>query len=114
MGAGALLDKIKFNKLMAVMATILTILLLSIFFIAQVSFPGLIICIWIVYALSFSHFSTVPAQAISLFKSPLNSVVVGTIGLADTFSYLALGIINKFIIAKNDDHDMYLWFFITL
>jgi len=112
--AGALLDKIRFNRLMPVISAFLTILLLSIFFIGQVSFPGLIISIWIVYALSFSHFSTVPAQAITLFKSVHNSVVVGTIGLADTFSYLALGIINKFILAKDEDHNMFLWFFITL
>jgi len=112
--AGALLDRIRFNRLMPVIAALLTILLLSIFFIAQVSFPGLLITIWIVYALSFSHFSTVPAQAITSFKSIHNSVVVGTIGLADTFSYLALGIINKVFMVQDDHHDMFLWFFITL
>jgi len=112
--AGALLDRIRFNRLMPVIAALLTILLLSIFFIAQVSFPGLLITIWTVYALSFSHFSTVPAQAITSFKSIHNSVVVGTIGLADTFSYLALGIINKVFMVQDDHHEMFLWFFITL
>jgi len=112
--AGALLDRIRFNRLMPVIAAFLTILLLSIFFIAQFSLPGLIVSIWTVYALSFSHFSTVPAQALNLFKSTHNSVVVGTIGLADTFSYLALGFINRFIMSKEDDHNMFLWFFIIL
>jgi len=112
--AGALLDRIRFNRLMPVIAALLTILLLSIFFIGQVSFPGLLITIWTVYALSFSHFSTVPAQAINSFKSIHNSVVVGCIGLADTFSYLTLGIINKVLMVQDDDDDMFLWFFITL
>merc|ERR1712013_103304 len=112
--AGALLDRIRFNRLMPVIAAFLTILLLSIFFIGQVSFPGLLITIWTVYALSFSHFSTVPAQAINSFKSIHNSVVVGCIGLADTFSYLTLGIINKVLMVQDEDNDMFLWFFITL
>merc|ERR1719222_574425 len=105
--AGALLDRIRFNRLMPVISAFLTILLVSIFFISQVSFPGLIISIWTVYALSFSHFSTVPAQAIILFPSVHNSVVVGTIALADTFSYLTLGFINKFILDQEDDHNMF-------
>ena len=68
-------------------------------FFVQVSFPGLVTCIWLIYGFSFCHFSTVPAQvffskqisiflhsfqAIGLFRHPLNSVVVGTIG--KTFS----------------------------
>lgn len=112
--AGALLDRIKFSRLMPLVSGLLTILLLSIFFIAKTSLPGLIICIWIIYGLSFSHFSTVPAQTISLFKNVNNSVVVGTIGLADSFSYLLLGIINKLIMSQDEDPNMYLWFFITL
>ena len=36
------------------------------------------------------------------------------LGLADTFSYLALGIINKVFMVQDDHHEMFLWFFITL
>ena len=32
---------------------------------SQVSFPGLVTCIWLIYAFSFCHFSTVPAQVFS-------------------------------------------------
>ena len=31
-------------------------------FFVQVSFPGLVTCIWLIYGFSFCHFSTVPAQ----------------------------------------------------
>ena len=34
--------------------------------------------------------------------------------MADTFSYLTLGIINKVLMVQDDDQDMFLWFFITL
>jgi predicted MFS family arabinose efflux permease len=60
--AGALLDRFRFNRLMPVLAALLTIILICIFFIGQTSFVGLIICNWSIYLLSFSHFSTVPAQ----------------------------------------------------
>jgi len=112
--AGALLDRVKFNHFMPAISAVLTVLLLSIFFIAQESVIGLIVCIWIIYALDFSHFSTVPAQTISLFNNANTSVVIGTIGLADSFSYLALGILNKFIISQEEDEKMFLWFFVTL
>merc|ERR1719508_540311 len=97
---------------MSVIAALLTLDLLSIFFIAKTSFLGLIICTCIIFALNFSHFSTVPAQAISLFKGVHSSVVVGAIGLSDTFAYGTLGIINKLIMSR--DLNMFLWFFLTL
>jgi len=112
--AGALLDRFRFSRLMPVIASLLTVILLSIYFIAKTSFIGLIICTWLVYALDFSHFSTVPAQTINLFPGVHSSVVVGTVGLSDSFSYAALGIINKLIMSKDDDPRMFLWFFMTL
>ena len=33
----------------------------------QVSFPGLVVCIWLVYSFSFCHFATVPAQVYMFF-----------------------------------------------
>ena len=62
--AGALLDRFRFNHLMPVIAALLTIILICIFFIGQTSFVGLIICTWSIYFLSFTHFSTVPVQVI--------------------------------------------------
>ena len=96
--AGALLDKYQFNRVMPAFAAILTVILASIFFISQESVVCLVICVWTIYALSFAHFGTVPAQVsvlmflwflyvfftflqtIGLFRSVHNSVVVGTIG----------------------------------
>ena len=60
--AGALVDRFKFNQVMPVIASLLTIVLLSIFYIGKLSFIGLIICMWSIYGLSFVHFSTGPAQ----------------------------------------------------
>jgi len=112
--AGALLDKYQFNRVMPAFAAILTVILASIFFISQESVVGLVICVWTIYALSFSHFGTVPAQTIGLFRSVHNGVVVGTIGLADSFSYAFLGLVNKFIMSNEDDPLMFLWLFVTL
>jgi len=112
--AGTLLDRIRYRILMPIMAGCLCALLLSTFWVAKVSFPGLVVCIWLIYGFSFCHFSTVPAQAIGLFRHPLNSVVVGTIGLADTFSYGALGILNSVVMSKDSDPLMFLYLFIVL
>ena len=64
-----------------------------------------------------------------LFKSEHNSVVVGTIGnlhllnkimiiiavgLSDTFAYASLGMLNQFILSRDEDPNMFLWFFIAL
>ena len=39
----------------------------KIFLLLQVSFPGLVVCIWLIYGFSFCHFSTVPAQVLFSF-----------------------------------------------
>ena len=53
-------------------------------------------------------------QTLKLFDSEHASVVVGSIGLSDSFSYAALGLINTFIISREEDERMFLWFFLTL
>eukprot|EP00092_Neocalanus_flemingeri_P020675 GFUD01022405.1.p1 GENE.GFUD01022405.1~~GFUD01022405.1.p1 ORF type:complete len:473 (-),score=85.93 GFUD01022405.1:37-1455(-) len=111
---GALLDWISFRWLMSSMASILTIVLLSTFFISEISFTGLAICIWMINALSFSHFSTIPVQTINLFQKNQNSVVQGAIGFSDTFAFATLGLVNSFIMSRVQDEKMFLWFFITL
>jgi len=112
--AGSLMDRFRFNRLMPSIAFLLTVVLISVPFIGEVSFGGLLVCIWIIYALSFTHFTTVPAQTINNFKSPLNSVVVGTVGLADTFSYAFLWVVNSLIMSRDKDPNMFLWLFISL
>ena len=61
-----------------------------------------------------------------MFRHPLNSVVVGTIGktigklpfkcagLADTFSYGALGILNSLVMSNDSDPFMFLYLFVVL
>jgi len=112
--AGTLLDRIRYRILMPTVAGCLCALLLATYWVAKVSFPGLVTCIWLIYGFSFCHFSTVPAQAIGLFRHPLNSVVVGTIGLADTFSYGALGILNSLVMSNDSDPLMFLYLFLVL
>ena len=61
-----------------------------------------------------------------MFRHPLNSVVVGTIGktigkmplkcagLADTLSYGALGILNSLVMSNDSDPFMFLYLFVVL
>ena len=50
----------------------------KIFLLLQVSFPGLVVCIWLIYGFSFCHFSTVPAQVLfSCYWYFLHSPLLG-------------------------------------
>lgn len=111
---GYLLDRIRFNILMPGIFFTLTVVCLSTFFISQVSFIGMIICIFLIYLLSFCHFSVIPAQCINLFSGPHVSVVQGSVGLADTFGYFCVGIINSLVMSRDEDPKMFLWFFLVL
>ena len=87
---------------------LLTIDLICIYYIGQY-FIGLLFCVWVVYFLGFAHFSTIPAQVLNagklilltntpqahkLFPGQFTYVVIGCVGLAESFSYGALGILN--------------------
>ena len=93
--AGFLFDKVGYSKLMSACGVLLTINLASIYFVGQQSFIGLIISVWLVYFLGFTHFSTIPAQALKLYPGPNSYVVFGCIGLGETFSYALLAILNS-------------------
>lgn len=45
---------------------LLSVVLSSIYFLGQVSFIGIIACVWCLYMLAFANFSTIPAQVSSL------------------------------------------------
>ena len=62
--AGFLLDHVQFRVMMPVISLLLTINLASIYFIAQHSFIGLIVSVWLIYLLGFAHFATIPAQVL--------------------------------------------------
>ena len=49
----------------------------------------------------------------SLFPGSHGHVVLGAIGLAETFSYAALGVINKVILSEETEN-MFLLLFLTL
>ena len=59
--AGVLIDRFDYSKLMSAFGLLLTINLVSIYFVGKY-FIGLLICVWLVYLLAFGHFSTIPAQ----------------------------------------------------
>ena len=62
--AGLLLDHVQFRVMMPVISLLLTINLASIYFVAQYSFIGLIVSVWLIYLLGFAHFATIPAQVL--------------------------------------------------
>ena len=62
---GWLLDYMEFRVLMPVISLLLAINLASIYFVAQNSFLGLIVSVWLIYLLGFAHFTTIPAQVFS-------------------------------------------------
>ena len=47
---------------MPIISLLLAINLASIYFVAQSSFLGLIVSVWLIYLLGFAHFATIPAQ----------------------------------------------------
>ena len=59
--AGFLVDKFVYKKLMTTCGVLLTFNLLCIYFLEHY-FIGILICVWIVYFIGFTHFSTIPAQ----------------------------------------------------
>ena len=107
------MDHLQFRVLMAVISVILTINLAAIYFIGQQSFIGLIISVWLIYLLGFTHFASIPAQTLTLFPGSHGHVVLGAIGLSETFSYLALGVINL-VIMSGETKEMFLTLFLTL
>jgi len=57
-----LLDKYPFNRVNSAFCFVLTGCFLAIYFVARISWEGLVALIWAIFGLSFSHFSTVPTQ----------------------------------------------------
>ena len=49
-----------------------------------------------------------------MFPGPNTYIVIGCIGLAESFSYGALGILNAVIMSDDSNPNMFLIFFITL
>ena len=66
--AGYMVDKFVYKKFMTTCGVLLTLNLLSIYFVGQY-LVGILICVWLVYFIGFTHFSTIPAQVSVLNKS---------------------------------------------
>lgn len=58
--------RFRFSRLMPTLALLDAAVLVAIFFIGQAAFPAMLAALWTAYALSFAHFSTVPAQVLNL------------------------------------------------
>ena len=54
----------EFRVLMPVISLLLAINLATIYFVAQNSFLGLMVSVWLIYLLGFAHFATIPAQVL--------------------------------------------------
>ena len=59
--AGYMVDKFVYKKLMTTCGVLLTLNLLSMYFAGQY-IVGILVCVWLVYFIGFTHFSTIPAQ----------------------------------------------------
>ena len=60
--SGLLIDRVGYNKLMTGIGLLLTLDLATIYFLGQLHFSALIICVWLVYFFAFAQFSTITAQ----------------------------------------------------
>ena len=58
------MDKFGYSKLMSLVGILLTIDLVSVFYVGQLHFSALIIAVWLVYFFAFAQFSTITAQVI--------------------------------------------------
>ena len=126
---GILVDYFQFRVVMPALSLLLAIIFASIFFIGQQSFIGWMMMFWLINLLSFAHFSCIPAtvksdnqiilqylilsQTLSLFPGKCGSVTLGAIGLSETFSFFAFGVMNSLIFSA-DDINHFLVLFLTL
>ena len=62
--SGFLIDKFGYSKLMSLVGVLLTIDLVSVYYVGQLHFSALIIAVWLVYFLAFAQFSTITAQVL--------------------------------------------------
>jgi len=108
---GALMDKLSYRVLMPTICAVLSLALVCIFWVGHAAFEGYYALIWLAYLLSFSHFASVPTQAIKLFQSQ-SSIILGAIGLSDSASYFTVAILN--MICFSTDTPLFMPFFVSL
>ena len=60
--SGFLIDKFGYSKLMSLVGILLTIDLISVYYVGQLHFSALIVAVWLVYFFAFAQFSTITAQ----------------------------------------------------
>ena len=72
--SGLLIDRVGYNKLMTGIGLLLTLDLATIYFLGQLHFSALIICVWLVYFFAFAQFSTITAQVTGDKCQRLNKV----------------------------------------
>jgi len=108
--AGALIDRLPFNRLFPAMYLTCSGALAAIYWVGHVSFPGLVALLWTIYLLAFTHFTTVPTQAIRLFDSEHSSIILGGIGLADTLAYGSMSLMSYSIFTGSTPMPFFIFF----
>jgi len=111
---GYLTDQFKFRYFQSLISVFITITFIITMFICSISFYGFVVCMMVQYLLVFTHFSSVTTQAMNLLNSPYNGVLIGTLGLTDTFAFLSLTIINKLILSDVKIESNFFTFFLIL
>ena len=99
--AGALLDQFSYRYIMAVCNCITCLCLIALVPTAYASLPGYVALLWLIYFLAFSHFATLPTQVIKLFGTEHSSIILGVIGLADSFALGTVALLNRLFTVQN-------------
>merc|ERR1719309_392697 len=91
---GALLDRYAYKRVVPFFYGLLALCLILIYYVANLYFVGFILLMWIIHLLTFIHFTSIPTQTIKLYDARYNSIVLGTIGMSDSFAYTAVAVLN--------------------
>ena len=91
---GVLMDKMSYRYLMTIECGLLSVCLGALVHTAYVSFYGYIVLILLINMLCHGFYVTIPAQVVKQFGPEQSSIIIGTIGLADSFAIGTSGLLN--------------------
>ena len=109
---GLLIDHVSFRKLMPFIGILLTVVLSALVIAAKTSLAGFVFCLLLCYFLVFAHNTVVPIQTAKLFDNC--NVVIGAIGVSNTFGFFILDFLNQFVLTKSEDINSLFGFFLVL
>ena len=91
---GVLMDKISYRYLMTIECSLLCVCLGALVHTAYISFNGYIVLILFINLLYHGFHVTIPAQVVKQFGPQQSSIIIGAIGLADSFALGTSGLLN--------------------